>query len=263
LPSQEASYLALVCGSCICRTIENGNKIAADSRVVASITSEQSWIEFLRGVRDWLAEPRPTVVVSPHPDDETLGAGGLIVMQRSRRIPVELLAVTDGEAAYPDMPDLGTTRQREQTRAAEALGLISDAIVHLGLRDSNVAGSEAALADRITEAIDSDTLLVAPWQHDPHPDHEACGRAAAAAARRTGATLVSYFFWTWHRLRPESLAGLPLRRMILSAEARTRRAKALACHRSQLHRNAGPPILPECFLAPARRPFETFIVYGD
>jgi LmbE family N-acetylglucosaminyl deacetylase len=184
-------------------------------------------------------------------------------MQRSRQIPVKLLAVTNGEAAYPDLPDLGRTRQIEQTRAVQALGLMSDAIVRLALPDSTVAGFERELTDRIAASISSDTLLVSPWQHDPHPDHEACGRAAAAAANQTGATLVSYFFWTWHCLRPERLSGLPLRRLMLSPEAQISRARALACHSSQLHRENGPPILPELLLAPARRPFETFIIYGD
>ena len=210
-----------------------------------------------------MPEEQSTVIVAPHPDDETLAAGGLIATQRSRQIPVTLLAVTDGEAAYPDVPDLGRTRRMEQARAAEALGVERDAIIRLELRDSAVAESEAALADRIEACINSDTLLVAPWQRDPHPDHEACGRAAATAASRTGATLICYFFWTWHCFRPECLNGLPLRRLALSTDARSRRAKALTCHYSQLHRKDGPPILPEIFLAPARRPFETFVIYGD
>jgi LmbE family N-acetylglucosaminyl deacetylase len=210
-----------------------------------------------------MPEPRSTVVIAPHPDDETLAAGGLIATQRSRQIPVTLLAVTDGEAAYPDVPDLGGLRRVEQAQAAEALGVSRDAVIRLGLRDSAVAKCEPALADRIESCINSDTLLVAPWAHDPHPDHEACGRAAATAARRTGATLISYFFWTWHRFNPVSLDGLSLRRLALSADARSRRAEALICHKSQLHRDGGPPILPEIFLAPARRPFETFAIYGE
>jgi LmbE family N-acetylglucosaminyl deacetylase len=231
--------------------------------VLAPITGEQAWIESLLGVEKWSAEPKPTVVVAPHPDDETLGAGGLIAMQQARRVPVKLLAVTNGEAAYPDFPDLGRTRQIEQTEAAEALGVRADTIVRFGLRDSAVAESEPELTDRIAAAIDSDTLLVAPWHRDPHPDHEACGRAAAAAANRTGATLISYFFWTWHRLEAECLEGLPLGLFMLSTEARARRARALTCHRSQLSRDAGTPILPEILLAPARRPFETFVIHGD
>jgi LmbE family N-acetylglucosaminyl deacetylase len=231
--------------------------------VPAPLTTEQTWIDSLRLVPDWIPPHQSTVIVAPHPDDETLAAGGLIATQRSLQIPVTLLAVTDGEAAYPDTPDLGRTRRVEQARAAEALGVAPDAVIRLGLRDSDVAASESALADRIEACIDSDTLVVAPWRRDPHPDHEACGRAAATAAGRTGATLISYFFWTWHHFRPECLNGLALRRLVLSTDAGSRRARALFCHHSQLNRGEGPPILPDILLAPARRPFETFAIYGD
>jgi LmbE family N-acetylglucosaminyl deacetylase len=241
--------------------VGNGDKIAPHCPVLAPATTEQTWIHSLRVIPDWMPPGRSTVVVAPHPDDETLAAGGLIATQRSLEIPVTLLAVTDGEAAYPGVPDLGTTRRVEQARAAEALGINHDAVIRLGLRDSAVAESEPALADQIEAHISSETLLVAPWPRDPHPDHEACGRAAATAASRTGATLIFFFFWTWHRFRPECLNELPLRRLTLSADASSRRARALACHRSQLHRDELPPILPEIFLAPARRPFETFVIY--
>lgn len=226
-------------------------------------TAERTWLEFLQDVPAWQPEPRRTVVVSPHPDDETLGAGGLIATQVAKNISLQLLGVTDGEAAYPDSPALGPTRRLEQAKAAEALGLTRAALIHLGFPDSAVVDSESKLADLIEAHIDSETLVVAPWSGDPHPDHEACGRAAAEAARRKGSTLVSYFFWTWHRFRPDCIAGLPLCRLMLSAEARSRRARALTCHYSQLNREGGQPILPEVFLAPARRSFETFILYGD
>ena len=226
-------------------------------------TAESTWIEILSDRPTWQPERRRTVVVSPHPDDETLGAGGLIATQVSRHVPVKLLGVTDGEAAYPDSPDLGATRRLEQANAAEALGLRREELIHFSFADSDVAHSESALVDRIEACIDAETLLVAPWSRDPHPDHEACGRAAAEAARRRRCALVSYFFWTWHRFRPDCLAGLPLRRLMLSREARSRRARAINFHHSQLHREVGEPILLEVFLAPIRRPFETFVVHGN
>jgi len=65
--------------------------LPSHSLVLTPVTTEESWMQFLRGV------------------------------QRSRQIPAKLLAVTDGEAAYPDMPDLGRIRKIEQTRAVEPI----------------------------------------------------------------------------------------------------------------------------------------------
>ena len=40
-----------------------------------------------------------------------------------------------------------------------------------------------AVATAVQELITGPCLLVSPWRHDRHPDHEACGLAAVRAAR--------------------------------------------------------------------------------
>src|SRR6201999_4394196 len=92
----------------------------------------------------------------------------------------------------------------------------------------------------------------------PHPDHEACGRAAKEVARRTGASLSLYFFWTWHRGGPETLRGVPLRRLLLDSDALHSKEEALRRHRSQLSHPSDEPILPDYLLGPIRWPFEVF-----
>jgi len=225
------------------------------------VTPEETWLQFLNGFPAWQVPSRPTVVVSPHPDDETLSAGGLIALQRRAQLPVSILAVTDGEAAYRDQPHLGETRAAEQQAAAQALGVAPEQVFRLRLPDSRVSRFEDDLADRIAAHLATGTLLIANWPHDPHPDHEACGRAALRAADRTGASLAFCFFWTWHQNRPDSLAHLPLRRLELSDDLQQRRADALACHRTQLQQSDGEPVLPELLLKPARRNFETYLLH--
>ena len=119
---------------------------------------------------------------------------------------------------------------------------------------------EHRITDRLCEILNPDITLVAPWSLDPHPDHEACGRAAAHAAEMSGCRLVSYFFWAWHRFTPDAIPALALRRFELDAELYAARASALAEYRSQLKWETGP-ILPDSLLAPARRSFETFLVH--
>jgi LmbE family N-acetylglucosaminyl deacetylase len=227
------------------------------------VTDETTWLELLAQRAQWEPPSIPTVVVSPHPDDETLGAGGLIASQCSKRVPVSIIAVSDGEAAYSEYPGLAGIRCDEHREAAKNLGVEPPDLVRLRLPDSDISRYEDELAEQIADHIDVGTIVVAPWVHDPHPDHEACGRAATRAARATGASIVFYLFWAWHRNTPDLLSSLPLRRFPVSPDLQAKRATALECHRSQLVRDNGEPILPECFLAPARRSFETFIVPGS
>ncbi len=223
-------------------------------------TDEASWLSFLENVPCWRPPAVATVVVAPHPDDETLGAGGMIAAQCEVGVPVYIIAVSDGEAAYQNFPDLAAVRRSEQSAAASKLGVKSGNIIRLALPDSGISLHENLLSDMIAAHVNSHTVLVAPWPSDPHPDHEACGRAARIAARISGAQIVYYFFWAWHRNSPESLRGILLGRFELSASLRARRDAALACHGSQIERQRGEPILSQADLAPARRSFETFII---
>lgn len=227
--------------------------------MIVPLSSEDEWIPVWKGAKVWQPSRRPVVVIAPHPDDETLAAGGFISMQASEGVPVQLIAVTDGENAYKDGPDLVATRRAEQTAALETLGLKSSNIIRLRLTDSGVASEESTLVERLFPLISRETHILAPWTGDFHPDHEACGRAAQKVARQAGATLTFYFFWTWHRGTPRLLRDLPLRALDLDARHQQAKLKALSQYLSQLEHSSGEPILPDNLLWPARRPTEVFL----
>ena len=65
-----------------------------------------------RSYQDWQPPLCRTIVISPHPDDETLGLGGFIAHQTALGSQVIVFAVTDGEKAYSDYPGLGALRQQ-------------------------------------------------------------------------------------------------------------------------------------------------------
>ncbi len=224
-------------------------------------TAESAWRAYADPLPAWLPSDIPALVVAPHPDDETLAAAGLILHLRARGIPVTVAAVTDGEAAYPDMPGLPALREREQAEALACLGVQGASIHRLHLPDSGVGAEEARLLALLLRLIPEGGQIIAPWPHDFHPDHEACGRAAAKAARQTGAALTFWLFWTWHHgdpalLSPENAVQLPL-----TPGQRSQKQAALAKHHSQLqHPNGGDPILPPELLAPAQRPYEVFLL---
>ncbi len=222
--------------------------------------AEAEWLALLRNTPEWIPPGISTLVIAPHPDDETLGAGGLIAFQRSRGVQVRVVAVTDGEKAYGETPGLAEQREEEQAKALARLSVAREQITRLRLPDGNVASFEEELERRLSPLISLGTLVVTTWKGDRHPDHEACGRVAERLAKQAGGTLCSYFFWIWHWGSIEDFRPLPARRFRLDSALLQAKSDALSCHRTQLQREGGEPVLPELLLQPARRPFETFVV---
>lgn len=206
----------------------------------------------------------PVVVVAPHPDDETLLAGGLIATLRRRGVPVSVVAVTDGERGQPlgGGRSLGSVRRREQLAACRRLGVDARDVLRLGLPDGDVAAHEDALATMLSAWVDAGTTVVAPWARDHHADHEAVGRAAERAASGGGARLLAAFFWTWHKHGADALAPLSLHRLDLDAASRTARSDALAEHVSQVTDRLSPRLLTNDLLAPMRWHHELYAEIG-
>jgi LmbE family N-acetylglucosaminyl deacetylase len=238
-------------------------KQASDELVfpmIVPLVFEDEWLAALKDLPAWAPPPMRVVVLAPHPDDETLGAGGFIAAQCLRGADVVVVAATDGESAYGYDPSLGKIRELEQRNALKRLGVSAENISRLRLPDGDVTAHEARLVDHLLPFVTKDTHLIAPWRGDFHPDHEACGRAAERVAFQTGATLTSYLFWTWHRGTTASLEELSLRSFPLNDQYLQTKSEALQCHYSQLTRDSREPILPDNLLAPARRPFEVFCI---
>jgi LmbE family N-acetylglucosaminyl deacetylase len=227
--------------------------------MVVPLHTEQDWLPMLTGLPPFDPGNAPILFLSPHPDDESLGAGGLLAAQRERGIAITLVAITDGENAYADNAGLGRLRTREQTLAAAHLGISDDDILRLHIADSGVKSEQGALVERLLPHASSETHILAPWPHDFHPDHEACGQTALELSRRTGARVTFYFFWTWHRGAPVLLEDLSLQAFPLTPAQRAAKADALAFHRSQFHHSSGDPILHDVHLWPARLSFEVYL----
>ncbi len=109
-----------------------------------------------------------------------------------------------------------------------------------------------------------ESVLLAPYRADGHPDHEAAARAAAAAAWRTDAGLMEYPVWLWHWDGPDALPWARARRIDLTPEARERKARAVVGHRSQVEPLSDRPgdevLLRPDMLAHFARPWETVLV---
>ena len=179
------------------------------------------------------------VVVAAHPDDESLGAGGLIATATRQGLSVDIVCATDGEGSHPHSPtrtpeELAVIRAEEGRRAAEALGV--GLVQRMAMSDGRVGEDQDRLTERLVEVVGDvpGTVIVAPWRRDGHPDHEAAGRAAAAAAHRTGAELWEFPIWFWHWGAPDGAPWQLLQPFQLDEHAVRAKNHAIRAHASQI-----------------------------
>ena len=136
-----------------------------------------------RGLSSFIGAVRTVLHLSPHPDDEVLGAGATLLALRDTGHHVINLAVTLGsdERERP-------RRLHEVERACQRAGF--ELVVHDPGRDL-AAAVRALIAER------GAGLVVAPSPHDGHPRHEAVGRAARDAVEAGRGADPPPRLWLW------------------------------------------------------------------
>lgn len=209
------------------------------------------------------------VVVAAHPDDESLGAAGLCARAHERGLEVHLVLVTAGEGSHPHSPTTPPTElaRRRRIESATALEQVAPGATttFVGVADGAVAAAGSDLATRLVDLLGDArrTLLVAPFRGDGHPDHEAAGRAAAVAARRTGASLLEYPVWFWHWGDPDTAPWDDLLAVRLTPDEVAAKQRAVASHVTQVAALSDAPgdevLLTEAFLAHAGGDREVYL----
>ncbi|HEX4088616.1 MAG TPA: PIG-L family deacetylase [Trebonia sp.] len=231
------------------------SRVSGRHPIDAPGTDERSWaawpwLSTLSGSgAAGLARVRSAVIVAAHPDDEVLGVGGLISMLAAADVRLRLVAVTDGERSHlghASPAPLARRRTAETQTALRALGVRSAEVVRLGLPDGGLAKREDELAAALKAQVAGFDLCLAPWDRDLHPDHEAAGRAARAAA---SAAFYCFPVWMWHWASPGD-PRVPWDRALkvpLAPRTVSRKRAAITCFASQTEdrgHGLGPVLSP-------------------
>ncbi len=176
------------------------------------------------------------VVLAAHPDDEVLGAGALLAELASSVGDIVVVLATDGEGSHPPGAFSGGLGQLRRAEARRGLHHLAPAarLEHLALPDGRLSAYADQLDAALRPLLSQGTLLLAPWRHDGHTDHDTAGRVASGAAEYTGAQLLEYPIWLWHWGIPDDLPWEDLLVVNPAPAALHAKRAAIAEHRSQL-----------------------------
>lgn len=152
------------------------------------------------------------LVLSPHPDDEVIGVGGLILQTLGYGKKVHIVYLTDGEGSwcYPDKERIKKERSSLTHKILQEFQIPSDQIYRLKLNDGGVPRfcdeSFFKVSARLAEIIDETRPDVVLATHflDKFSDHVGCFELAKDAVFKSNhrTTLWLYCVWAWYRLSP-------------------------------------------------------------
>ncbi|MGF7154745.1 PIG-L deacetylase family protein [Novosphingobium gossypii] len=188
------------------------------------------------------------LVLAPHPDDETLGAGALIAHSSATHRLGGIVFLTDGTGSHPEgTPRVAITRRKEARHAIGRLTATAPCITWMGWRDAHPYRCDSLAFSRAANRLAAlirwrriDAIAVTDHS-ETHCDHVVAYSLAEAALRRAHrrVTLFAYHVWSDSPAR--------VRRIATPAMPIGQRRHALLAHRSQMS-----PILGDGFRLPRR-----------
>jgi LmbE family N-acetylglucosaminyl deacetylase len=125
--------------------------------------------------------------------------------------------------------------------------------------DGNVVAHESFIERAIKTRLPAEATLIAPFERDGHPDHEAVARICIALAQRRNMTVLRYPIWAWHHSSPGTWQGAQFVRFELSAEAQVAKSRAIRCFASQLDATSSHAVMPAHVINYFNRPYEAFL----
>lgn len=189
----------------------------------------------------------PLLVLAPHPDDELLGAAGLMARQVEAGGTVGVVVATDGSRSDPNVPaaDLAALRRAECRAGLERLLGPCPPLLFLEAPDGALDAARIDLSPdsplaRFVGKLQPGTIL-APDPADAHPDHKAAfGLAARLISAGHGHSL--HAMPIGRRVDggfdPAGYTAMPV------GQHTANKAAALACHASQLLTDTGFSLSP-------------------
>lgn len=256
---------------------EGNHPIVGDRVIEGDGTSQDAWKNW-SGLQDMprfdiaksFAPHQRVCIFAPHPDDEVLGCGGLLQQLAANGNPILLIHVTNGTQSHPNstiytQEKLNIIRPQESVKALEVLSVAHQVMtIALDLTDGNVFAQQDQFHQKLSTIIQPNDILITPFMHDGHPDHEATGQVVVSFAKQQHLACYQVLIWAWHWAEPAD-SRIPwhcAKRVDLTTEQLQRKIKAIACFESQITADdstGNPPILSAQTIARISQPWEVYL----
>lgn len=159
------------------------------------------------------------LVVSPHPDDESIGCGGLLSLYRGH---CDVLLATDGYREDLDNRDISDLRVREFEKATDYLGVNNRILLHIP--EGKIKGSTLQFMKVDFKGY---RYVCVPNRYESHKDHADLYKVVKQVLKKQGASAELLEYEVWTTIRHPNI------KLDISAVAEEKK-KAILLHESQI-----------------------------
>ena len=177
----------------------------------------------LRPVRIQAPFGESMLVVAPHQDDETIGCGGAMALQRRTGRAVSIVVLNDGAIGHDDLgmerQELERLRNEESRRAAAVLDIPAPSF----LGHADLQADAVRIAEEVAEILRSRKIDVVftPFVLDTQPDHRRANYIVAEALRKVDWNIRVLGYEVWGFCIPNVIVAID--------EVMELKLRALAC----------------------------------
>jgi len=201
------------------------------------------------------------VVFAPHPDDETLGCGGTIMMKLREKVEVYVVVMTDGRHSHnhtlgiidPSPVEIRNTRRNEFQKVMRILGVKLTNTWMLDFEDGKLKDYSETAIDRVANILFKvePSEVYVTCRDDKKRDHESTFTIVEESIERACISPIIYEYPIWSRT--EDMNHRDRRNVLIqdiTQQIETKKA-ALKVYRSQtsiFSSTQREPILQEPFI---------------
>lgn len=142
---------------------------------------------------------KTTLIIAPHPDDETFGCAGLIFQKKNLNSKVYVLFLTGGEGSIKDFPKEEIKENRIKTSKNVCLKLKVDEVFNFDIEDGKIDSKDIQTQNKLKKLILEKEIkeVYVTHEFENWSDHNQASKLAFNVVSRIKINIKLYYYWVW------------------------------------------------------------------
>ena len=141
-----------------------------------------------------------SLIVAPHPDDETFGCAGLIYEKKSLDSKVYVVFLTNGEGSLVNIPKDEISKNRIETSTKVCEKLSVDDIYYLNIEDGNIDSKNENSINLLKDIIEKNHIeeVFSTHYSEGWKDHTEASYLVKNTLEKVDKNIEFYNYWVWY-----------------------------------------------------------------